>query len=325
MKAKFRQVYVYNVDVEAIRKNAVMPSMSDLVSIFDKHRLAGAAKISVQSGDIEVMIGDISVDQMNNTAVLLVRHNDKHSADSVYSNFITNSFTAHPKAQGEAGEVGAHVFISLLPERQTPNRYTCIVEKVPGVDVGLIRRLLNSVMSNEYSSNPQSFSYPSPTGARTRAGTVRMERCAPRLEFSGQPSQTLANDIQRGRLTGITLSRSEPKTPVGGVPYITKREAFLKLEIDHGSITSNLWGDIKRALHAESGTFPQAQIGLRLPNRSKTVSVNVDSQTGNPIDQLYIKSFDIDNISPPMAQSALGVVPQLSVRVLPLLLQERDV
>lgn len=325
MKARFRQVFVYNLDVATATSGARLPTMSQLVDILDRRRLAGQAQIAVQSGDVEVTLGDIAVDRANRHAVLLVRQSDKHYADAVNSNLGAGTFRPHTKTAGEGGETGAHVFVSLEPERGLADRHTRIVEKVAGLDVGLIRRLLNRVLHDEYDSDPTAFTYPNPAGAMTRAGVVRTDRCLPRFEFDARPSDTLAADVQNGRLTGITLTKAVTRTPVGGVPYITKQEAFLKLGIDHNSLSANVWGDVRKALRAEAVDYPIAQIGIQLPGRKKSVSVKVDSANGSPLSDLYIQSFDVDNISPPMAQSAQTVVAQLKARVLPLLIQERNV
>ncbi|QQV76547.1 hypothetical protein H5J25_13960 [Sphingomonas aliaeris] len=229
---------------------------------------------------------------------MLVRHSDKHSAESVYSDILSDTFTAHAKGAAEGGETGVHIFLSLAPEAAIPNRYTCIIEKAAGISVTTIRRFLNRLIHDEYDEDPTSFSYPHPGGQRTRAGKVAMERCLPRLEIDGRPSQRLADDVQNGRLTGIVLKRAVPHTPVGGVPFITQKEATLRLEIDQGHLTANIWGDVRRALAAEAGTYPSAQIGIKLPARKKTVSLEVDTATGSPLNEMYFQSFDVVNINP---------------------------
>lgn len=325
MKATFRQVFVYNLDVFSTKKNAVVPTMADLASIIDRRRLAGRAHLSIAGGDADLTIGDLVIDPSDQTMTILFRHSDKHAADSVYSNIAADSFTSHAKANGEGGETGCHIFASLAPERGSVDRYTCVVEKVPNIDITLIRRFLSGIIHDEYNEDSSSFSYPSPTGQRTRAGTLAQERCLPRFDIEGQPSQHLARDVQQGRLTGITLTRAVTKTSIGGVAFLKKKEATLKIEVDQGSLSSNIWADVKKALAAEAATYPQATVGIRLPGRSKTVSVKVDSATGSPLTDLYVKSHDVWNINPPMAQSAKKVVKSLSDRVLPLLLGERTI
>lgn len=325
MKANFRQLYVFNLDVGSKKKNAVLPSMADLLAVIEQRRAAGQAQLAIENGDVQLALGPIVIDSTQQTASVLIRHSDKYAAESVYSDIATDTFTPHPKADTEGGETGVHVFISLAPERATPNRYTCLIEKVPSLDAAKVRRFLNRILHDEYTANANFFSYPHPGGQMTRAGTVATERCLPRFDVEGRPSQRLADDVQQGRLTGIVLKRTITQTQVGGVPFLKKREATLKLEVDQGHLTANIWADVKRALAAEAADYPTAQVGIRLPGRAKTVSVKVDSVNGAPLTELYVQSFDIWNISPPMAHSARAVVPQFASRALPLLLRERSI
>lgn len=323
MKANFRQLFVYNMDVTTAKSDARLPSMSELIDVWERRRQAGSAHVAVQNGDIDLTLGDVVIDRQHQYASLLIRLSDKHSANPVHSNPRAGIFRAHAKQTGEGGEIGAHIFVSLAQERGLPNRYTSLVEKVAGLDITLIRRVLNRLLRDEYDSNTGFYSYPHPGGQRTRAGAVAMVRCLPRVEFGGRPSATLASDVQNGRLTGIELTKAVTHVPVGGVPYITKKEATLKLEIDQHGLGGNIWGDVRRALRAESADYQSATIGLRLPGRSKTVSVKVATRDGSPLSDLYIRSFDLAQISPPMDQSAQAVVTQLAQRALPLLVQER--
>lgn len=325
MKANFRQVFVYYVEVVAQAANATLPSMSDLVTVWDRRRQAGQAHAQVSNGDIDLTLGDVVIDPGQQSASLLIRHSDKQAAESVYSDIRNNAFTAHPKGQNEGGETGVHVFLSTAQEQGQANRYVCVIEKVPYLDVALIRRFLNRVLHDEYDNNPAFHTFPNPAGQRTRQGQIRIDRCLPRLEFQGMPSQNLAQDVQNGRLQGITLIRTENRVPVGGVPFLTTKEATLKLEVDQGGLTANVWRDVRRAILTEAPNFPVAQVGFRLPGRNKTVSIKVDSQTGAPLTELYIKSFDVTNIFPPMAHSSQSVVPAFSQRVIPVLLQERTI
>lgn len=189
MKAKFRQVFVYNLDIESGRSGAVLPSMYDLISVLERRRASGQSYMPIQSGDVHLMIGDIVIDASQQTAAVLIRQSDTHYADAVYSNFAAGTFRLHSKANGEGGETGAHIFISLVEERGIPNRYTCLVEKVNDLNIASIRRLINRILHDEYDQDAGSFSYPNPAGARTRTGAVKTERCLPRMEFDGRHPQ----------------------------------------------------------------------------------------------------------------------------------------
>jgi hypothetical protein len=325
MKSNFRQAYVYNLDVETKRRPAVLPSMNVLLDVLEKRLALQQASLALNNGDAHITLGDVVRDPASHTAALLFRHSDRYAADSVYSNIAGNTFRAHAKNVGEGGEMGVHLLVSTAPERAVPGRYTAMLEKSQNLNAGLIRRLINRLLHDEYDANPAFFSYDSPAGQRDRAGNVIKERTLPRIELDGQPSQTLAHDLQQGRLTGITLLKAVPHIPVAGIPYLTKQEASLKIAVDQHNLGGNIWGDVRRAIAAEAGTFPIAQIGVQLPGRKKVVSVKVDSATGNPLTEMYVKSHDIWNINPPMASSAQAVVLAFVDRIRPLLIRERSI
>lgn len=325
MKANFRQLFAYYIDITTQNKGAVLPPLADLVDIWDRRRRDGHAHSQISNGDVDLTLGDVVSEPGEQFAALLIRHSDKLAADSVYSDIRADSFTAHAKAQGEGGETGVHIFLSTAPERGLPNRYFCVIERVPNLDITMIRRFLNRLLHDEYDSDQSFHTFPNPMGQRNRQGEIRLDRCLPRLEFEGVPSQNLANDVQNGRLTGVTLIRAETAGAVGGVAFLNKKESVLKLGIDQGSLTANIWADLRRAIAAEAPNYPVAQIALKLPNRNKTASVKINSATGAPLSDLYIRSFDVTNIFPPMAHSSRVVVPALLQRAVATLLQARSI
>lgn len=325
MKSNFRQVYVYNLDVVTRRKPMVLPTMDEILDVLESRRAANQAMISLTNGDAHIALGDIVRDPATQTATLLVRHSDRYSADSVNSDIAGGVFRAHPKNAGEGGETGVHVIMSTAPEAAVPGRYTCMLEKSQSINAGLVRRLINRILHDEYDASTTFFSYDSPAGQRDSNGDVVRLRTLPRIELDGQPSQTLADDLQRGRLTGITLTRAVTHTPVGGVPYLTAQEASLKIAVDQHNLGGNILGDVRKAVAAEAKNYPTALIGVRLPGRKKTVSVKINSATGQPLTEMYVKSHDIWNINPPMASSTQTIIASFVDRVRPLLIRERSI
>lgn len=323
MKGNFRQFLAYNCDVETGKKGARIPTMTELVAIWNKHLAANVATMKVSNNEATLTIGDIEVDNVNQVATFLIRHSDTNFANVVYSDIDAGTFTAHLKAGAEGGETGIHVVISTAQEAGLPNRYTCLIEKAIGLDRNMVRRILNRVLRNEHDTSPDSFAYDSPIGQRDRAGNIRRETCLPRLELEGRPSATLAQDINHGRLQAVTLKRAVPKVAVGGVPFLLKEEGTLKISIDHGSIPADVYGGIKKALKAEAKDYPIATVGFKLPNVRKTVSVKLDSNTGNPLDDLYVKTYDFAGISPPLNYSSEKIVKRLIDLVTPVIKSER--
>lgn len=325
MKSNFRQIFVYNLDIETKKRPMVLPPMREMLDALERRRLAGGGSMALQNGDSHITLAPIIFDDPTESAALLFRHSDRYSADSVYSDIAGNTFRAHSKTVSEGGEFGAHLVVSLAAEQGIPGRHTALLEKTPAVPAALIRRLINKMLHDEYDTNNTFFSYPSPAGQRDRQGKVVRDRALPRIDLDGQPSANLARDLQQGRLTGIVLTKAVTHTPVGGVPYLTKREATLKVAVDQSNLGGNILQDVKRAIASEAANYPVAQIGVQLPGRKKTVSVKLDTATGSPLSDMYMKSHDIWNISPPMAASNQNVVASFVDRIRPILISERNI
>lgn len=323
MKSNFRQVYVYVCDIETTKQAARLPSMNSIVDVLERHWRAGTAKMKISNDTALLAIGDVVRDAANDCATILVRHSDLNAAETVYSDLDADTFTSHAKGATEGGETGVHVLISTSSEAGMPDRYAWVVEKAPNLQKTLIRRLFNRILRNEHTINASTFAYPSPVGQRDRNGNVVNETCLPRLELSGLPSATFATDVNNGKLSGVTLVKAIAHTPVGGVAFLQKDEASLKLVVDHNNVPNNAFDGIRRALRHEAINYPQAKITFGLPGRKRSVTVKVESATGNPLDDLYVRSFDLNKIFPPLAYSSRSVVPHLEAPMKAILLRER--
>lgn len=215
--------------------------------------------------------------------------------------------------------------VSLLPERAQPNVYTCAIERVPGLAPELVRRLFSKLLSFEFHGNPAAFQYPHPAGGQDQQGNPRMERYAPHIELRARPSETFINDINNGRLSGVTLIKAEAVAPIAGAAYLRKETTELKLSIDYGNLPRQLWNSISQVLRRNAGSYRQARVAYKMPGSTRVVSVEFDSAPASPLSELYALSFDINNIVPFLAQSARTIVPHLRDRASPVFLQHRTV
>jgi len=306
-----RAFYFFDCEIVSGKSGAAIPSMRSLVDIWQAAHTANKGKIAVRNETASLLLGDIERNDHENYFTALVRLSDTLSPNSVYSDVDANSFTEHVKTGRQGNDVAAHILVSLAPERNIPNTYFAIVEAVPGLSYSEIRRLLNRLLRMEYHATPGSFVYPDPHGKLKRDGTPLVHRHLPRLDFGGRASANFVRDIERGKLTGISLIKKETHTPVAGVPYLTKAETALRLNIDSGNVAQNMWDDLKRAFLVESVNFPQAEVRFRLPDQARSVSVRVDSRTGAPLSETYIQSVLLRRISPLLSSSSRSIVRHL--------------
>lgn len=324
MQNNRRQFFIYDLEIAARKAGAVVPTMNDILPAFQ--RLHAAARTHpIRSGTARLLLGDIQIDAAQQYATLLVRLSDKSAPNAVYSDPTAGHFNELVKTPNEGADFGCHVLISTDPEVGVPNVYTCAIERVPGLAPDLVRRLLSKFLNFEFHENPAAFRYSSPGGGLDQEGNPRIERCCPHVELRGRPSDTLINDINNGRLTGVTLVKSEPVTPIAGAAFLTKRESELKLNIDHAHLPTQLWNGLVHAFHQNSGTYGRAKVSYKLPGATRIVTVDIDTSTGAPLQDMYVKSFELNNIFPFLAQSASSIVLHLRDLAFPYFAANRNI
>jgi hypothetical protein len=250
---------------------------------------------------------------------------DTTAPNSVYSDPAAGHFTEHTKTGNVGSDFGCHVLLSTEPEQGLPNIYTCAIERIPGLPFDLTRRLISKFLNYEFHNDPTAFSYPHPAGGLNRHGQPRVERCCPHVELRGRPSDSFINDINAGRLSGVTLIKAEPVTPIAGATFLTKSKTELKLDIDHNNLPLNLWNALKSALHVNSSNYGTAKISYKVPNSARTVTVEVDSSSSAPLSDLYVRTFEVINLLPFLAQSAKKIVTHLRDAATPQFIANRTI
>lgn len=324
MQNNQRQFYIFDLELAARKVGATIPVMSDIVPVLQHMKNTGRRYV-LRANTATMLIGDISVHAGLQYIVLLLRLSDKTTPNSVYSDPTAGHFNEHLKAGDVGADFGCHVLVSTAPEQGLPNLYTCAIERVPGLPFELVRRFLSKLLNFEYHDNATFFAYPHPAGGIDANNQPRMDRCCPHVELRGRPSDTLINDINAGRITSISLIKSEPVTPIAGAPYLTKTESELKLGIDHNNLPANIWGSLSQAFQQNAQTYNAAQVKYKVPNSTRVVTVEIDTATGAPLTEMYIRSFELTNIFPFLAQSAMQIVPHLRDLAVPEFLVNRTI
>ncbi|WP_035979420.1 hypothetical protein [Kozakia baliensis] len=324
MQNHCRQFYIYDLEISSRKEGASIPTMGDLLIIFQKMKDEGRI-YSIRADTATMLIGDIDVDADQQFTTLLIRLSDKTAPNSVTSNPKAQIFNVHTKGPDQGADFGCHVLISTTQQRNFPNIYTCVIERVSGIPASLVQRLLSKLLNYEFHDDATSFSYPHPGGGLTRQGLPRMERCCPYVELRGRPSDTLISDINNGHITGISLVKAEGITPVAGAAFLKKKESELRLQIDYKNIPKNLWQSLRQTFQANAGIYGVAKVSYKIPGNDRSVTVKIDSNTGNPLDEMYVKSFDIKNIFPLLDHSTIQIVAHLRDRVIPEFLANRTI
>lgn len=319
-----RQFYIFDLEVGAKKAGAVIPTMDDLLPIYQAMHTAKRT-YAIRRGTGTMLIGDIVVDAPRRFATFLIRLSDKSAPNSVYSDPAANAFNEHVKVGNVGSDFGCHVIISTAPERGQPNVYTCAIERISGLPFALVQRLLSKFLNFQFNEVAASFSYPHPAGGVDAQNNTRMERCCPHIELRGRPSDTLIADLNNGRISGVTLVKAEPVTPIAGAPYLVKSRTELKLDVNYSNMPANVWTSLRGAMNLQSADYGTAKVSYRIPGSKRAVTVEFDSVTGSPVSEVYIKHFELMNIFPFLAQSARLVVRHLNDLAVPLFIANRTI
>lgn len=325
MKSDERSFFFFDCEIASQTIDAKLPEMRELVAVWQKYFALGQVTQEIRKGSAQLILGDIQVDKNNNTVNMIVRLSDLKAPDAVYSNTTTGTFIQHRKKLKDGNDLGAHILISMLPEVDKVNTYSAIVEQIQGLNYREIRRVLNYILHLQYTDDPSVFEIDDPRGRRTRDGKLRRVSHLPRIELLGHPSESLVSDLERGTLSGVVLIKTEPLTPLGRAPFLRKQETQLKLTVDHDSKPVEVWKSLKSAITGQAKDYPNAKISFKLPETKRSVTVKIDSETGTPTDDLYIRSVMLKGIAPRLASSSNTVVLHLVALALPHLLASRNV
>jgi hypothetical protein len=170
-----------------------------------------------------------------------------------------------------------------------------------------IRRLFNEILQKEYDENKGTFRYPDPSGG------TRTHPHLPRVEFRGILSDDLIDQLDKAKITDISLLHDEKKSPLGVAPFLTRKRQELKLAVDRGFIP-NRWHRIKSAFVHTSKQWEAARI--RFEREDKTPgTVYVNTRDGTAQQVKYLKSVMITDIHPNLAESSKRIAPQLMTKM----------
>lgn len=324
MQNNRRQFHVFDLEIAARKAGATIPTMNQILPVLQRMKDT-ARTYSIRANSGTMLVGDMQFDAAQQFVTLLVRLSDKLTPNSVYSDPAAGQFNEHVKVGNVGSDFGCHVLISTAPEQGMPNIYTCAIERISGLSFDLVRRLLSKLLNYEFHDDPASFSYPHPAGGVDNNGQPRLDRCCPHIELRGRPSDTLIADINNGHLSGVSLIKTEAVAPIAGAAYLRKKTSELKLEIDHNNLPANLWNSLIQTFQQNSGNYGSAKVSYKIPGTSRTATVDIDANTGNLLTDMYVLSFELTNIFPFLAQSAMQIVAHLRDMAMPHFIANRTI
>lgn len=311
LKRHERAAFFYDLEVTSRAEGVKLPSIEELINAAKAVADGDGLVIPVGGGKASLKIRQIAIDSSSQTATLLVVISDKTAPDAVYSDLQADQYQVHKKSRSQGNEFGAHIIISLKPVTPGSSLYMTLVEGVPGLSHSIIRRAINSYIKRYHFDNEKYFKSPLQSGAKDKHGNPLKKAFVPRLDFHGHVSQDFVYQIENGTIQGISLFQPIQGANLGGVSYLKKKEAEIKVVLEGALPSQGLWSQLKAALKQESKKTNAVKIRFKqVDGQPKTVQI--DPITGTPISQTYIKSEIYKNITPFLDNSAPQIVQHLA-------------
>lgn len=314
-----RNLLYYDLVVTRRAQHAPYPALQLLADLWIKSHADGDVPAKkFQNGEITAILKDVDTDLTNKILTLLIELSDREAPDATYVNHAARTSTHHAKGTDEGSGNSAHVFISLEPNALKPDTYMTLIESIPSVSAQRIQAILNSIVKHYCEENPNLFTYQKPGGSK------KIVPYQPHIALGGYPSDQFLKDIETGKIHGMTLVSPKVKAPLGQSPYLKLEQLTMKVKVSKDLPKGQRWQTLLGEARLNQAEFPQARIFLQPEKDGKSVSVDVDANSGTVMGDGYVKVVRIDNIVPPMSRSSPDkVAAQLRDRAAAIIVRER--
>ena len=322
MRRTERRIYSYEVRVGKKANLAPFAPLEDIAASWTSLHGINDTADERERGDLVDRIGDGAGDQVARVVKILIRRGDIHASNPFFHDRATGNTRAVVRSLTEDGERAAHLVISLDAETNQPNIYLCHLEGVPGISHRQVQAMLNRLISRAKRAGLVNFDYPDPSGARHRDGSPRLLPSTPRIDLEGVPSSSLLNDIEHGVLQEMTLVDRSPRNRVGGNQYLVEKEKSLVVSAAPNMPSVGRFQAVLAAARSQRANFQSMRLRFVDP-AGQPRHVDYDIATGTPEQQIYVQSYAVTNINPPMDDSSLSLVPFLTNRMVQRVIADR--
>lgn len=305
-----RKVHCYELKITATNVHARPPKLEKLAELwFEAITTYKSFYYPREKQTVAYRIGDAEIDTTNQILTLLVRKCDMNTANAVYSSLPTGQLRVAERFDDEGSDRAAHVVVSLKSKSDYEHAYVCHIEDVPGVGHASIVATLNAYIKNALRFDKERFTFQDPSGARNKKGELLEKPFEPKILLVGELSNSFRSDIENGKIKKITLLTGKLRNPLGGSPYLTEVTRTIEIKVDPKIPKKNRLTEIIEILSGEKKGYEHVKISFDDPNGFPH-TVDIDLGVGE--EKLYLKSYLVEKISPPMNESSSNIVTYLS-------------
>lgn len=255
----------------------------------------------------KVFLRAVDIDVSYPVVWLLLYSNDADGPGASFANLVNDVQRDEDKDKEEGRPESAHVAIWLEPISGMKFRYLMLLELAPTLGRIRVQAYLNHLLRAFAQLDPTAFRHPDPDGSTDRSGKPKTYKFTNSVELQGHLSNEFKEDLEAGRLNGITLETgSTAKMGVGKSAYFIPKRSDVRLS------PRTRWKDHK---------FESIKDALRVASAAKYENVRVvfqtadnvghcallDSSSGNIINEGYVKRVRITSGGLPWKEASTSI------------------
>jgi hypothetical protein len=218
-----RRVYMWRVrphcEPPEAEENRKSTSLDEIVGILSEQIHAGTARAYLSSGGRfledddeerdeknQLYIADLRVRLDDQTVTILVNRGDPNAVATAYLDTAENKVRIDPPKGNEAPGYSAHLVISTVNRKgKNHGKYRACFEKMSRVSSSLVVGLINRILADAVAGDPK-YTYTVNVKNKLKVGS-RAKPYRPVLGIKKVPSEKLIDDLEKGELAGVTVTK----------------------------------------------------------------------------------------------------------------------
>lgn len=289
-----RDIMFFDLDVSPDPGDAPTKSMEQFGELARKLRDARLGVQLSRDGERKLRLAQVAPDPDHQMLWLLLYSTNRSGSEAAYAHMETDAHRTAGKQEGEGRAEAAHVLISTAAEADAPTRYIALFEECPSISRARLEGFLKVLFRLARKHHPDQFTRPAPSGETKRDGKPVMVSYRNRVSLLGHMSEVLVEQIESGKVHGITLETERmEKHAFGEEGYIVPVRASLKLKIEREGRRLD-WPMLKSALSiGKKKEYDQARIVFSSTDDKQPHTAILDTESGEVLSDGYVKRRSI--------------------------------
>lgn len=252
-----------------------------------------------------ICLDEITVNEQDETAVLLFTVLDADAADAAYRKLGTLEQRTIRKAADEGGATSAHLVIDLRAQPNT-NRYPAALERMEGVSRSRILPFLEQLL----------LAYAGQVDVPLDDRTVRVD---PVVEMDVMPSASLQQSLAQGVLKGVELVQLKRRGKLDEGQAFDEAQRAIVFRIPPktmGERAQHVISSIARSADYED--YPEMRVRWERPD-GKEQSITAARDEAELLSEAFARIEKVEDFEADLEAACIEIRPDLAAKMLALL------